>query len=698
MSQLQTLQVPIRGMDCNECVQHVQHALSSLPGVESATVFLASEKANIRYDPDRVNLSAMQKAVKEAGYTIPDELSAGRVPPDVGHLSDFRQHISRLLIVVFAVVMFVVVIGEWLGLFDQITARVPWPFGLAIVIVVGYPIFKGVLRATWKRQVTSHTLMTVGVIAALIVGQWVTAIVVVFFMLVGSYTESFTTDRARRAVKNLTAMAPQTARVVRAEKEIEVPVAEVRIGETVIVYPGEKIPVDGRVIDGQATINQATITGESLPVEVSTGSHVYAATIAQLGHLRIQATQIGTDSTFGRVIRLVEEAEAQRGNVQRLADKFSSYYLPLVMLIAVLTLLLSHSPLATAAVLVVACSCSIAMATPIAMLASIGLAAQKGLLIKGGKYIELLARADVVLIDKTGTLTLGKPQITDIIPLNGLPDGDVLRLAASAERYSEHPLAEAVRTAAQRQHMTLIEPSHFEAMPGIGVRAQIEDHQITVGSRRLIADTTPNPQASQLEAQGKTLLYVTRADELVGMLAAADTLRSEVPEAIGKLRALGIQHIELLTGDNERTAATLADKIGVTYRAGLLPEDKIRIVKEYQTQGHIVVMIGDGVNDAPALAQANIGIAMGAAGSDIAIEAAHIALMREDWLLVPEVFHIARRTMRVVKMNLAFTAAYNIIGLTLAAFGILPPIWAAAAQSLPDLGILGNSARLLRQK
>jgi Cd2+/Zn2+-exporting ATPase/Cu+-exporting ATPase len=332
------------------------------------------------------------------------------------------------------------------------------------------------------------------------------------------------------------------------------------------------------------------------------------------------------------------------------------------------------------------------------MLASIGLAAQKGLLIKGGKYIELLARADIVLIDKTGTLTLGKPQITDIIPLNGVPDGEVLRLAASAERYSEHPLAEAVRNAAQQQNIMLVEPSHFEAMPGIGVRAQIENRQITVSSRRLISSAVPNLQADQLEAQGNTLLYVTCGDDLIGILAAADTFRSEVPEAIGKLHAIGIKQIELLTGDNERTAVALGKRIGIAHRASLLPEDKIRIVKEYQAQGHIVVMIGDGVNDAPALAQANVGIAMGAAGTDIAIEAAHIALMREDWLLVPEAFYIARRTMRVVKMNLAFTAFYNIIGLTLAAFGILPPIWAAAAQSLPDLGILGNSARLLRDK
>ena len=694
MSTVKTLEVPIEGMDCTECTLHVQHAIAALPGVESVNVFLASEKAAVRLDPALVDLPTIREAVEGAGYSVPDTTPQQATSSPVGN---FTRPILTLFGVVFGAVLFVVVIGEWFGLFEQINERVPWPIGLAIVIVAGYPVFRNVIRAALHRQVISHTLMTIGVIAALVVGQWATAVVIVFFMRVGDYAEHFTTERARRAVKDLTAMAPQTARVEREGQEVEVPIGEVQVGDTIIVRPGEKIPVDGDVIDGQATVDQATITGESMPVEVGPGASVFAATLARLGHLRVRTTHVGADTTFGRVIKMVEEAEAHRADVQRVADKFSAYYLPVVAGIATLTFLISRNPLSTAAVLVVACSCSFALATPIAMLASIGAGAKRGLLIKGGKYLESLARADVLLIDKTGTLTLGKPQITDVIALNGLPTSEILALAASTERYSEHPLAEAVRAAAREQALTLSEPHEFEAIPGMGVRARVNDDMVTIGNRRLIPAAALS-SSTDLEAQGKTLLFIARDGEPLGVLAAADTLRPEVPAALQAVRALGVRQIELLTGDNERTAAALGDKLGVQYRANLLPEDKIRIVKEYQAQGHTVVMVGDGVNDAPALAQADVGIAMGAAGTDVAIEAAHVALMREDWTLVPDVFRIAHRTMRVVKTNLIFTTLYNVIGLSLAAFGFLPPILAAAAQSLPDLGILGNSSRLLRQR
>jgi Cd2+/Zn2+-exporting ATPase/Cu+-exporting ATPase len=318
-------------------------------------------------------------------------------------------------------------------------------------------------------------------------------------------------------------------------------------------------------------------------------------------------------------------------------------------------------------------------------------------LIKGGKYLETLARADTLLVDKTGTLTLGQPQITDVIPLNGLSTTDILTLAASAERYSEHPLAEAVRNAAHDQNITLLDPKNFESIPGMGIRAEVNGSFVTVGNQHLIPSAVALPITKQLEEKGKTLLFLSRNDELTAILAASDTLRPEVPSALAELRTLGIKQIELLTGDNERTASALAEKLGVEYRSNLLPENKIEIVKQYQAKGHTVVMVGDGVNDAPALAQANIGIAMGGAGTDIAIEAAHITLMRENWALVPEVIRIAHRTMGIIKMNLVFTALYNVIGLTLAAFGFLPPVLAAAAQSLPDIGILANSARLLQQ-
>ncbi|MBE0596787.1 MAG: cadmium-translocating P-type ATPase, partial [Desulfuromonadales bacterium] len=498
------------------------------------------------------------------------------------------------------------------------------------------------------------------------------------------------------AMKELASLSPQTARVERNGVELEVPVGEVQIGETVIVRPGEKIPVDGEVTGGQATVDQSTITGESMPVEAGPGARVFASSLASLGSLQIRTLQVGENTTFGKVMKLVEEAETERAEVQRFADRFSGYFLPLVITIALLTFLIGRDPLATAAVLVVACSCSFALATPIAMIAAIGAAARRGILIKGGKYLEALQRADVLLIDKTGTLTLGRPQITDIVPLDGFSPEEVLSLAATAERYSEHPLAEAVRLAADLRNLPLQKPERFAAVPGQGIRAWIDGRQVVVGNRTMVPEAASLPEAAGLLLQGKTLLFVTLDGHLAGILAAADTVRPEVPAAFAQLRRLGLKQVELLTGDTEQTASALAETLGIAYRAGLLPEDKIAIVKEYQAQGHVVVMVGDGVNDAPALAQADVGIAMGAAGSDVAIEAAHMALMREDWRLVPELFTIAQRTMGVVRLNLGLTGLYNLTGLSLAALGLLPLPLAAALQSIPDLGILANSSRLLR--
>jgi Cd2+/Zn2+-exporting ATPase/Cu+-exporting ATPase len=556
------------------------------------------------------------------------------------------------------------------------------------------PIFLNVLRAALRGQVISHTLMSIGALAAILVGEWTTAMVVVFFMHIGHYTEKLTSEGARRAVRDLTAMAPQTARVEAQNEEKEIPVTEVRIDDVVVVRPGKKIPVDGEVVSGKGAIDQSSVTGESMPVEAVVGSHVFAATILKQGSLKVRAQAIGAQSTFGRVIKMVEDAEMHRADVQQFADKFSVYYLPIVLGIATLTFLFSRDLLATAAVLLVACSCTIALATPIAMLASVGASAKKGVLIKGGKYIETLARADVLLIDKTGTLTLGKPTVTDVIPLNGMDENALLSLAASADRYSEHPLAEALRGAARERGLELQEVTEFESIAGKGVRARINGTRVSVG--RYVSEG--NEPLKALESQGKTVLSVLIDDRLYGWVAASDTLRSEVPESLQAVKDLGIKEIELITGDNERVASSLAHALGISYRAGLLPEDKIRVVSEYQSQGKVVVMIGDGINDAPALAQANVGIAMGKAGTDIAMEAAHITLMREDWSLVPQLLQTARRTMRVVKGNLGFTAVYNIVGLILAAFGFLPPMLAAALQSLPDLGILGNSARLLSQR
>ncbi|GHO47720.1 heavy metal translocating P-type ATPase [Ktedonospora formicarum] len=693
---LRTVELKIAGMDCTECTEHVQHALAGLRGVEEAQVYLSSEKALIRYDPTQIDFSAFHQAVEKAGYSIDSEGTAQEEISAFPSLGSFTRPILTLFALVLGIVLLVVIVGEWLGWMKRVTDLIPWYVGWALVLLAGSPIFLNVIKAALRRQVISHTLMSLGVVAALVVGQWPTAAVVVFFMHVGNFAENFTTERSRHALKHLTSMTPKTARLERDGNEIEVPIGEVQPGEVVIVRPGEAIPVDGLVLMGQATINQAALTGEAMPVEVSEGSQVYAATIATLGSLRLRTTHVGADTTFGRVIKMVEEAEAHRADVQRLADRFSAYFLPVVAAIAALTLLISRNPLATASVLVVACSCSLALATPVAMLASIGAAAKRGMLIKGGKYLETLARADVVLLDKTGTVTVGEPQIADVIATSQMGKNEVLQLAASAERYSEHPLAEAVREKARKLRLPLLSAEQFEAIPGQGIRVCVDGSQLAVGNTRLIPSGRDQAETAALEAQGKTLLFVERDGELVGLLAASDTVRPEMPEALAHLRRYGVKHIEMLTGDNEQVAAALAEQLGIGYQANLLPEDKIRLVKEYQAKGHTVVMVGDGVNDAPALAQADVGMAMGVAGTDVAMDAAHMALMRNDWRLVPEVFAIAHRTMRVVKMNIGFTALYNVVGLSLAAFGVLPPILAAAAQSLPDLGILANSARLLR--
>ena len=721
-----TLVIPVRGMACAECTLHVQRAIATLPGVKSVEVFLASEKAIIQINPAQVDLPAIRQAVESAGYSVPtldadlSEPVAKGSRPQAARAAEFSLRALTLFALVFGLVFFIAVVGEGLGLFEAATRRIPWPVSLAVILAGGYPVFRNVIRATLRGQVISHSLMTLGVLAAIAVGEWATAAVVVLFMRLGAYTESFTTESARRAVRDLTAIAPQKARVIRNGQETEILADQVLVGETVIVRPGEKIPVDGVVLGGKATVDQSSITGESLPVEAGPGARVFAATVIHLGSLRIRAEYVGLDTTFGRVIKLVEEAEGNRAQVQRLADRFSAWYLPTVAGVAALTLILRRDALAAAAALVVACSCSFALATPIAMLASIGAAAKRGLLIKGGKYLETLDQAEVLLIDKTGTLTLGKPEITEIVTSTqvatradtkavGEDDRDVLlQFAASAERYSEHPLAEAVLQAARQRGLELWEPEQVEMIPGLGVRARVNGRRVAVGNRRMTEQEIgealdPLPRAAQLEAEGKTILFVSLDGVLAGLLAAADTLRPEAPEALVAARKAGIKHIELLTGDNERTTAALAkglaqDKHPLPYRAGLLPEDKIAIVKEYQTQGRRVIMVGDGVNDAPALAQADVGIARGAAGAEIALEAAHIALLRDDWRLVPEALNIARRTMRVVRLNIVFTAIYNLLGVSLAALGLLPPILAAAAQSLPDLGILANSSRLLRPR
>ncbi len=691
---MSTLELPISGMDCAACAKKAQRALKKLPGVAEVEVLLNAEKAIISIDPKLVTRDRIVQTIEKVGFSVPTPKED--TPYYVKEGNDLQRQLFMALGVLFGVILLLVVVGEGLGLFESLTEIVPLWVGTLIVMAFGAKIFIGVIKSAMRLEVTAHTLMSVGGIAALVTGQWDTAAVVVFLMNVGVYIERYTSEKARGLLRELQAMAPTKARVERNGEEIELTIDQVNVGDIVIVRPGERVPVDGLILEGQATLDQAAITGESMPVEAEVGDKVFAATIAKLGYVKLRAEGVGRDTTFGRTIKLVEEAEANRGEVQKIADKFSGWYLPIVAGIAVLTYLLSGNIMSVVAVLVVACSCSFALATPIAMMASIGASAKRGLLIKGGKYIEAIKTANVVFVDKTGTLTTGKPNVTDVVSLDGTPAADLLQLAATAERHSEHPLAEAVRAHAREQGYRAGNPDRFEAIPGKGIRAVIDGKTVEIGNRRLV-QVADNSEVARLESEGKTLLIMAIDGKPAGIIAAMDSVRPEVGAAIKAIRELGIERVELLTGDNERTAAAIAGPLGIGFQANLLPEDKIRVVREAQAKGDKVVMVGDGVNDAPALAQAEVGIAMGG-GTDVAMQAAHIVLMREDWNLVADCFRIAGRTMKVVKINIAFTALYNLAGLSLAAFGIIPPIVAASLQAVPDIGILANSSRLIKQK
>ncbi|TVQ39112.1 MAG: cation-translocating P-type ATPase [Spirochaetaceae bacterium] len=685
-------------MDCRDCVRHVRDAISSVEGISDCDVYLTSERAVVRGAlSDSAVLEEVRSAVRAAGY----DLVSGSGDKKLAHARSAARRVMLVLAAVSVFVLLVVILGEWMGLLDRVTDRIPWYASLAVIVWIGRGPLQQVLRSALHGRVVSHTLMTVGALAAMIAGEWATAAIVVTFMRVGAYTEGITTDKSRRALRELSAMAPRTARRLGADGEELVAADRVVVGDLVLVRPGEAIPVDGTVVSGHAFVNQAAVTGESEPTEALAGSELFAASLVSGGALTLRATAVGIDTTFGTVLRLVEQAEGNRSQVQRVADRFSGYYLPVVAAVAAATWLISGSLQATIAVMVVACSCSFALATPIAMLSSICSLARHGVLIKGGRHIESLTRVSVLLIDKTGTITTGTPRVTDVIATeaSALAEQRLLRLAAAVERDSEHPLAEAVRRAAFERGLAYEGATDFVAHPGLGVYATVAGARVMVGRPDLrLLRSSPGLSASarSLMGEGKSVLMVLCDGRPLGLLATADSVRPGIHHALQRVRACGVSHIELISGDNRGAVRRIAAELGIDYQAELLPQDKIALVRQYQSDGRRVAMIGDGVNDAPALAGADVGIAMAAAGSDVAIEAAHVALMNDDWNSVPLLFAVARRTMRVVFLNIGFTALYNLAGLSLAALGLLPPVVAAAAQSMPDLGILANSSRLLR--
>ncbi|HEY3274620.1 MAG TPA: heavy metal translocating P-type ATPase [Methanocella sp.] len=531
--------------------------------------------------------------------------------------------------------------------------------------------------------------------------------VIIAFVLIGKFMEDYMRASTSAAVRKLMDMRPDTARVIRDGQEVEIPAESVMVGEIVVVRPGEKIPTDGIMTEGHSSVDEKLVTGESVPVEKRPGDKVIGATINKMGVLKYQATQVGADTTLMQIVKMVEEAQATTAPIQRIADKISGYFVPIVISVAILTFLgwylvmgnLTMAVLSFVAVVIISCPCAIGIATPTALFVGVGKGAEAGILIRGGEYLELAQKLTTVVFDKTGTLTKGEPSVTDIAGDN--PD-EILRLAAIAEKGSEHPLGEAIVRAARDKKMDVRDAESFEAVPGHGIKVTVEGKEVLVGNRRLMKanglDTAGvENRLQELETQGRTAMIVAVGKKISGIIAVADTLKEHSAEAVAELKKLGIETI-MLTGDNEKTANAIAKQVGIDrVIANVLPGEKEDVIKKLQAEGRIVAMVGDGINDAPALAQSNIGIAVGS-GSDVAKETGGIILIRDDLRDVVSGIRLSKATMRKIRQNMFWALIYNVLAIPVAAFGLLNPMIAAAAMAMSSLTVVSNSALLRRFK
>ena len=560
---------------------------------------------------------------------------------------------------------------------------------------IGYPTLVTIIE---RRKITAGALVAIAIIGSAYLEEYLAAAVVALMMLAGEFLEEITLQRTRNAVRELVRLTPDVATVDRNGVWVQVPLRDVRAGDTVLVRPGDRVPVDGTVLSGEASVNQATITGESMPVDKSAGARVFAGTTSQGGALVIRTDRVGRDTALGRIIQIVRAAQDQKGATQKIADRFAAYFTPAILSIAGLVWLLTHDLLRVMAVLVIACPCALVLATPTAVVASVGNAARRGGLIKGGAALEAGGRVTAVAFDKTGTLTAGRPMVAAIEPLNGHSERDVLQMAAIAEIRSEHPLARAIVDHARAVDLSIADPSAFTMTFGRGVNATWNDHKIEVGNQRMVADDDPARVALERhEKQGRTALLVRVDGFPWGIVALADMVRPQARAVVERLRAMGINRLVMLTGDHAVTAQAIARDVGLEeVRSGLLPEQKLDVIRELQTAGEVVAMVGDGVNDAPALVLADVGVAMAAAGTDVALESADVALMGDDLTLLPDVLALSRRALGIIRQNIwGFAVAVNIAGIVLAGTGALSPIGAAVVHNVASLFVVINSGRLL---
>jgi len=734
---IKTTTMQIKGMTCTACARASERAVKKLNGIADANVNFATEKLTLQFDDTQVSLADIKAAVKKAGYEAV-ELRAQEEEPTV------EVQKQRLFIaIVFTIPILYSAMGmmlswpipSWLAPMQYPLRFALLQLGLLIpVVIAGFRFYKVGYPALFRGSPNMDSLIALGTTAAILYSlfslfqilrgdhmavehlYFESAAVIITLVLVGKTLEALAKGKTSEAIKKLIGLQPKTARVIREGKEEEVPISRLVTGDTILVRPGEKIPVDGIILSGSTAVDESFLTGESLPVEKQAGDEVTGASLNKNGAITIQATRVGQDTVLAQIIRLMEQAQTDKAPIARLADQVSAYFVPIVIGIALLSALLwfiaGEGPVFSMtiliSVLVIACPCALGLATPTAIMVGTGIGAQHGILIKSGEALEIAHKIDTVVFDKTGTITEGKPRLTDLRPLkaSSLSEQELLALAAGIEQLSEHPLGEAILAAAREQNLVLPEVTDVTALPGRGIRGNSGGRLLLLGNEALMAEASINideatKEASEaLSAEGKTVMFLALNGTLQGILAVADTPKTESREAVAALHRMGLKVI-MITGDHRKTAEAIARATGIDQvLAEVHPQHKAQAVQDLQKAGHRLAMVGDGINDAPALIQADVGIAMGS-GTDVAIESADMVLMRSNPMDVVTAIELSRRTIRTIKQNLFWAFGYTVAGIPIAAgllhlFGgpLLNPMIAAAAMSFSSVSVVTNALRL----
>ena len=732
----------VEGMSCSACANRVERITKKIDGVESANVNFATEKLTVRVDAEKVRYSDIKLAVDKAGFKLIKEEDQIK---EVSKKKDESKILLNRFIfsLIFTVPLLIISMGHMVGMpLPSIIDPMKNPLNFALVqlvltipvMVAGYKFYKIGYKNLFKLSPNMDSLIAIGTSAAVAYGLFAiykilngethyamhlyfeSAVVILTLITLGKYLEAVSKGKTSEAIKKLMGLAPKTATIIKNGKEVSIPIEEVIVGDIILVKPGEKLPVDGEIIEGSTSIDESMLTGESIPVEKNIGSTVIGASINKAGFIKYKATKVGKDTALAQIVKLVEEAQGTKAPIAKMADIIAAYFVPTVMALAIIAavgwLIASESTVFALtifiSVLVIACPCALGLATPTAIMVGTGKGAENGVLIKGGEALETTYKIDTIVFDKTGTITEGKPKVTDII-CNGIKEEEVLVLAASAEKGSEHPLGEAIVREAEDRSLEFKSLEHFKAVPGHGIEVTIEGKDILLGNKKLMIENNINIESLHVESdrlatEGKTPMYIAINNKLSGIIAVADTVKENSKAAIEELKKMNV-NVAMITGDNKKTAEAIAKSVGIDIvLAEVLPEDKANEVKKLQGQNRKVAMVGDGINDAPALVQADVGIAIGS-GTDVAIESADIVLMKSDLKDVVTAIRLSKATIKNIKENLFWAFGYNVLGIPVAMgvlhiFGgpLLNPMIAAAAMSFSSVSVLLNALRLKKFK